>query len=431
MLCRLGSRRLTRIPASVVRQEVQPVFDAAVESLKRFEQEQSQLPVPEITTSVSTEDISESNEESCEFVNVNVATNNSSVLQEALGDLDRAMGDYLDDPHTREPVHPAIETTLEAFIAVLSHPAKLTKPCDLALEGIALVVSNRYMSGRAGGITDTSGSGSRSLEIATQQGVRPSPPSLLHRVVEIVAKLSDSMIESTQACMIKTMRAIMTSPKCAVHESSMLLAVRSIFHVYLISKSTIVKDAAKLALLDMDRLIIGRMEAYEALSKTKEKPERAEPETYDDKSTAFASQYHADSYALFRSLCKMSAKETTEDKQQDELPLGFSFFNLQGSASDPMDFEGKILSLELILAAVEFSGEAFCEGDRFVYLVQHYLCVSLLKNCMSNNTQVAYLSQKIFLVLVRVNMVEDTVFVFTSHPLTVLRTCSPAVQVQR
>jgi hypothetical protein len=32
--------------------------------------------------------------------------------------------------------------------------------------------------------------------------------------------------------------------------------------------------------------------------------------------------------------------------------------------------------------------------------VQNYLCVALLKNCVSSHTQVAFLSQKIFLVLV-------------------------------
>jgi brefeldin A-inhibited guanine nucleotide-exchange protein len=309
----------------------------------------------------------------------------------------------MDDPQTRESLHPTIETTIEAFINVLAHPAKVAKPCDLALEGITMLVANRYLSGRAGGVNDTSGSGSQTIELATKQGVRPPPPSLLHRLVESVAKMSESTVDSTQASLIKTMRAIMTSPKCAVHETSMLLAVRSIFHVYLVAKSATVKDMAKSALLDMERLVIGRMEAYEAMSKTKEKQgesskkELAEPR--DANSKAFTSQYHADSYALFRSLCKMSSKETIEDKQ-DDVPIGFSFFYLQASASDPMDFEGKILSLELILAAVEFSGEAFCEGDRFVYLVQHYLCVSLLRNCMSNNTQVAYLSQQIFLVLV-------------------------------
>jgi brefeldin A-inhibited guanine nucleotide-exchange protein len=55
----------------------------------------------------------------------------------------------------------------------------------------------------------------------------------------------------------------------------------------------------------------------------------------------------------------------------------------------------------LILAAIDLGENAFCEGERFVNLVQQYLCVSLLKNCVSNHTQVAYLSQNIFLQLVR------------------------------
>jgi hypothetical protein len=389
-------------------QEVQPTFDAAVEALKLFEaeEERQQHTAPAITETPSvdsTDDASESTDASSDFVNVQVTTTATS---EALGDMDRALIQS-DDPQTKETVHPAVETTLEALLSVLAHPAKLAKACDLSLEGIALLVSNRYVSGRAGGVDDHSGSGSRALESVNHQGARLQPPSLLHRLLEGVAKLSESMVESTQACLIKTMRSIMTSPKCGVHESSMLLAIRSIFHVYLITKSSTVKDAAKTALLDMERLIIGRMEAYEAMTRTQVKRNKQNIASDDapattkaeDTSKTFISQYHADSYALFRSLCKMSSKEITEDKQ-DEVPLGFSFFHLQASASDPMDFEGKILSLELILAAVEFSGEAFCEGDRFVYLVQHYLCVSLLKNCMSNNTQVAYLSQKIFLVLV-------------------------------
>jgi len=54
----------------------------------------------------------------------------------------------------------------------------------------------------------------------------------------------------------------------------------------------------------------------------------------------------------------------------------------------------------LILAVFEHCGDAFRNGDKFVYAVQSYLCVSLLKNCMSNMTVVSHLSLKIFLLLV-------------------------------
>jgi brefeldin A-inhibited guanine nucleotide-exchange protein len=119
--------------------------------------------------------------------------------------------------------------------------------------------------------------------------------------------------------------------------------------------------------------------------------------------TTFDSQYHADSYALFRSLCKLSSKELEAENESTELSGVGAFFSIQlassSSQSDPMSLNGKILALNLILSAMDYSGRAFCEGERFIYLVQHYLCVSLLKNCVSNHTQVAFLSQKIFMVL--------------------------------
>ena len=69
-------------------------------------------------------------------------------------------------------------------------------------------------------------------------------------------------------------------------------------------------------------------------------------------------------------------------------------------AVDPLAINSKMLSLELISAVFEHCGDAFRNGEKFVYAVQTYLCVSLLKNCMSNQTVVAHLSLKIFLLLV-------------------------------
>ena len=326
-----------------------------------------------------------------------------------------------DDPQTREPVHPAVELTLEAFIAVLSHPAKVPKACEYAMEGIHLLVAHRYVSGRAGGLDDVSGSGARwvsAAATATEPGQRPPPASLLHRVLESVAKCCESSVETTQMAVIRTMKTILTSPKCGVHESSMLLAFRSTFHVYLVTKSTALKNSAKAALLDMLRSVMSRMEAYEVVlnrrqtldapassevdaptsdvATTPSSPSMVEREQEANFATTFASQYHADSYALFRSLCKMSSKEV-DAENENETAVG-TFFNIQAQ-SDPMSLNGKILALELILSAMDYSGKAFGEGERFIFLVQHYLCVSLLKNCVSNHTQVAFLSQKIFMVL--------------------------------
>jgi len=122
----------------------------------------------------------------------------------------------------------------------------------------------------------------------------------------------------------------------------------------------------------------------------------------------FASQYHTDSYLLFRALCKLSSKtlpgdenvNVTSSSTPNNSSMGASFFS-SAPIVDPLALNSKILSLELILAVFEHCGDAFRHGEKFVYAVQSYLCVSLLKNCMSNQTVVAHLSLKIFLLLVR------------------------------
>lgn len=45
-------------------------------------------------------------------------------------------------------------------------------------------------------------------------------------------------------------------------------------------------------------------------------------------------------------------------------------------------------------------GPAFRTGDKFIYVIRSYLCVSLLSNCTSHITQVAGLSLQLFVVLV-------------------------------
>jgi brefeldin A-inhibited guanine nucleotide-exchange protein len=253
----------------------------------------------------------------------------------------------------------------------------------------------------------------------------------------------------------------MTSPKCAIHEASLLTAVRSIFHVYLITKTC--KPAAKTALLDMLRFVFSRMEAYSAgtaaivatVTSSRTNTLKAEPKSLTEStstsslaaesfadcpatdetttttattseddvsnlvvatpSTATAtsssvpstimdltmpSLYHRDAYFVFRSLCKLSSKALPgEDGTSDKSSSTSSLFNMTNTnaSPDPLALNNKILSLELILAVMDFCGKSFCQSESFIQLVQHHLCVSLLKNCVSNQTQVAYLSQTIFI----------------------------------
>ena len=59
----------------------------------------------------------------------------------------------------------------------------------------------------------------------------------------------------------------------------------------------------------------------------------------------------------------------------------------------------RILSLELILHTLQTCGAAFRTGEKFVYAIRNYLCVSLLGNCTSQVAQVVGLSLQIFISL--------------------------------
>jgi Guanine nucleotide exchange factor in Golgi transport N-terminal/Dimerisation and cyclophilin-binding domain of Mon2 len=317
-----------------------------------------------------------------------------------------------DDKNTCQPVHDSIVELLEVFVVILKHPFKTSKVCEHGLECIQILVINNYISGRAGGKDDHSGSGSLAIARREQAGgsiKNLPPPSLLHRVMEAVASCSNYSSDIAQTAACKTFRVIITSRNCGVHEGSLLLALRSAFHIYLVAKTSTTKDVAKASLIEMLRSVFGRLEEQEIRMQlvTGSSTEAYQNDNHHGQngngvdarggqSGPLSSQYHTDGYVLFRALCKLSAKELPGDGEPESNRAGL----FSTSPPDPMALSNKVLSLELILAVMQFSGSAFCQGEKFIFLVQNYLCVGLLKNCMSPQTQVAFLSQKIFLLLV-------------------------------
>jgi len=305
-----------------------------------------------------------------------------------------------DDPQTREPVHHAVVATLEACMSVLSHPALTAKAGETAFDLICMLIMRRYVSGRAG---------------VGQEGDSDQQPSLLHRLLESVSKCCDSSLEILQSSTVKTLRIIVTSPKCGIHEGSILLSLRTVFHVYLVTKSANGKETAKISMLDMLRSVFFKMETFHAMNRSAQSPKRTEEkeehtETSEGSSASFPSQYHADCYTVFRSLCKLSSKELEVENSIEPSSSRPTLINWNSAPSDPLSLSSKILALELIHASLNFCGDAFCQGEKFVYLVRTYLCGSLLKNCTSHHTKVAFQSQQIFLVLVR--------FIFLNRPIS-------------
>ena len=61
---------------------------------------------------------------------------------------------------------------------------------------------------------------------------------------------------------IKVLLTAVTSSQCEVHEAALLMAVRSCFHIHLISKNPINKTTAKAALTQILSVINQRMEVH-------------------------------------------------------------------------------------------------------------------------------------------------------------------------
>jgi hypothetical protein len=355
------------------------------------------------------------------------------------------------DAAAMEPMHPAVIATLHALCTVISSESKTLKMAETALECISILTNGRYVSGIAGGrvklevqrkmIDPVIAKQQLGQQYAPGHDGRDGGLSFLGYVVESITRASDVSSETVQGAMAKALLAIMTCPKCGVHEAAMLQAVRSTFHVYLVGKSPSGKELARRTLVDMLKCVFMRMEAYDIVSKGKNSSSglvedvkkeatisqstsgedsvrtattAATNMTIEETDTAstsvgiFASQYHTDSYLLFRALCKLSSKTLPGDEHVSMVTtpisavgssMGGSFFS-STPIVDPLALNSKILSLELLLVVFEHCGDAFVNGEKFVYAVQSYLCVSLLKNCMSNQTVVAHLSLKIFLLLV-------------------------------
>mmetsp|Transcript_31336 Transcript_31336/g.37283 ORF Transcript_31336/g.37283 Transcript_31336/m.37283 type:complete len:1900 (-) Transcript_31336:92-5791(-) len=241
----------------------------------------------------------------------------------------------------------------------------------------------------------------------------------LINLIDSICRCADSPSYADQTSMAKSLLALMTSPTCGVHEAAMLKAVRAVFHVFLVTKSPPAKDVCKAVLLDMLKSVFTRMEAYDAVLHNENSWDddtnsvvssmgsvgnwEGRPENSHDNRNSFASQFHTDGYLLFRALCKLSAKPLKEDTDGSS-STGTSTTKITlftaTSSSDPLASKSKTLALELILSVFNHCGPAFRKGEKFLYAVQNYLCESLLKNCMSNNTGVVHLSLKIFLRLV-------------------------------
>lgn len=86
--------------------------------------------------------------------------------------------------------------------------------------------------------------------------------------------------------------------------------------------------------------------------------DKVEPETNEAES-----KIREDGFLLFKNLCKLSMKFSSQENTDDQILL-----------------RGKVLSLELLKVVMENGGPVWRTNERFLNAIKQYLCLSLLKN---------------------------------------------------
>ncbi|CAI9104846.1 OLC1v1003623C4 [Oldenlandia corymbosa var. corymbosa] len=88
----------------------------------------------------------------------------------------------------------------------------------------------------------------------------------------------------------------------------------------------------------------------------------AEQQLESDSSSSY-SKIAEDGFVVYKNLCKLSMKFSSQEHQDDQILL-----------------RGKILSLELLKVIMDNAGPVWRTNDRFLNAIKQYLCLSLLKN---------------------------------------------------
>lgn len=242
--------------------------------------------------------------------------------------------------------------------------------------------------------------------------------SAVHCLAESVF-CSDLSQERIELAAMKFLLTTGCRPQQAMlRKSHLLQSIRVLYHVYLTTESNANKTTARASLQQLVTSVFVRM---------------IESPVEDEDSAEFPSENHRDAFLVLRSLCKLSVRNpptnmhshvglqagnsnTTWDAEKlvpDHTPGATSDAGhktetpslIYTQAIHPA-LESKILALDLLLYVLQntdMKGDSFLHhvGSQFHYAIRNYLCVSLLKNCTSDNTGVVSLSLRVFVPLIR------------------------------
>ncbi|XP_066903562.1 brefeldin A-inhibited guanine nucleotide-exchange protein 1 isoform X2 [Halyomorpha halys] len=278
---------------------------------------------------------------------------------------------------------------------------------------------------------------------------------LIDRIVETICGCftGPSTDEKVQLQIIKAVLTVSTSQHVEIHEGTVLLAVRTVYNIYLASKNLINQTTARATLTQAINVIFSRMEAQalDDLDKQRDTLEEAsstevvsdilntiidsipvqESIPDNDESATGSSQVNSQNSSLNRAPSQDSMDVTGEggvivgvdssggegntNKVQAQFThilqkdaflvfralCKLSMKPLPEGNLDPKchELRSKVLSLHLLLSILQSAGPVFRTNAMFVAAIKQYLCVALSKNGVSSVPQVFQLSLSIFLAL--------------------------------
>lgn len=86
--------------------------------------------------------------------------------------------------------------------------------------------------------------------------------TLMDLLIQSIADVQDDPNDSVQLQVIKALLTAVTSPETEVHETSLMLAIRACYHIFLVSKNAVNRTTAKASLTQTLNFVFQRMEAH-------------------------------------------------------------------------------------------------------------------------------------------------------------------------
>ena len=269
-------------------------------------------------------------------------------------------------------------------------------------------------------------------------------------VVETVCNCYEETVDERVAVQIvKALLACVLSTSIRVHQSSLLRAVRTVYNIFLMSRTPGNQAIAQGSLSQMVNYVFSRVPRKGGAEAKEETSPEAEPVTLqmlenrrsfegaterEDGTRITSTPFDApdllvkDAFLILRALCKLSMKPLGSESERD----------LRSHA-----MRSKLLSLRMVReimqnhlelftdASVQIHSTTTGEQTTFVHAVKQYICISLSRNAVSPVIQVFELSCEIFWLVIagmRAKMKKEIEVLFNEIflPILEMKNSTPA-----